>query len=332
MRNKENNEEVTLEQLTTIPEQERYKLIGKLKLPQNITYALNSLTDDTVRRKTFNFIAKKFKGNSKGLLEIITMLGFSVNLPPNMLTFTLNNLNVLNLDFLIKIRDKIENYPQMKFKINEDDDSRDIEYSFGEISAIVAKIEELTADIPQEMDEANKFYTIYSRVTKMMTYDHKCIRKSDNAALRLKVNKRYTWKEYSIHKKEIRKKAAGLYGGLVEGKAICAGYALILCQALRYVGMKSQYVGGYQPGGKGHAWIQVQIDGKWYNADPTWDSKNIQISQKYEYMLLNDKEFDKSHGKFSAGRNKNYRQCKSVFDYSKIQGKCPIKKQTGKVI
>ena len=39
----------------------------------------------------------------------------------------------------------------MKFKINEDDDSRNIEYSFSEISAIIAKIEELTADIPKEM-------------------------------------------------------------------------------------------------------------------------------------------------------------------------------------
>lgn len=74
----------------------------------------------------------------------------------------------------------------MKFKINEHEgDSKDIEYSFSEISAIIAKIEELTADIPKEMDEANKFYTLYSRITSMMTYDDNCIRKQDDAKSRM---------------------------------------------------------------------------------------------------------------------------------------------------
>ena len=333
MRDKVNNDEMTLKQLTTISEKERYRIIGKLKLPQNIARALNEITDDTVRRKTFNFIAKQFKGNCKGLLEIIAMLDFPITIPPNMLIFTLNNLNVLDLDFLINLKNKIENHSQVKFKINEDDDSRNIEYSFGEISAIVAKIEELTAGIPKEMDEANKFYTIYSRVTKMITYDHMCIKRSKDAKERLKYSKTYTYRDHEYHKKEIRKDAAGLYGGLVDGKAICAGYALILCQALRYVGMKSQYVSGYKPGAEaGHAWTQVQIDGEWYNADPTWDSEYIQMFKEYRYMLQSDQEFEKTHGEFYIVRNKNYRQCKSDFDYNKIQGNCPVKKQVGKVI
>jgi len=332
VRDKENNDEITLEQLTTITEQERYKIIGKLKSPQNIAYALNEITDDTIRRKTFNYISKQFKGNCKGLLEIITMLDFPVTIPSNMLIFTLNNLNVLNLDFLINLKNKIENHSQVKFKINEDDDSRNIEYSFSEISAIIAKIEELTVDIPKEMDEANKFYTIYSRVTKMMTYDHKCVNEYDKVKKR-KCDKRYTYRDKKIQKEEIRRNAAGLYGGLVDGKSICAGYALILCQALRYVGMKSQYVSGYKPGAEyGHAWTQVQIDGEWYNTDPTWDSEYIQIFKQYRYMLQSDEEFEKTHSEYYIVKNKNYRQCKRDFDYNKIQGNCPVKKQVGKVI
>ena len=119
---------------------------------------------------------------------------------------------------------------------------------------------------------------------------------------------------------EIRKNPAGLYGGLVEGKAICAGYALILHEASKYIGLNSQYVSGYIPREDGHAWNQVQIDGKWYNADPTWDSSSIQLYGKYEYMLLNDEEFNKTHGKFSIRRTETEHKCKSKFDYSKIQG------------
>ena len=314
------DEDKKMELLYSIPEKDRYKFIGKLKIPQNIALALDSFNDDKAREKTFNFVAKQLKGNSKRLLEIASMINFRTTLPTNMLTFTLNNLNVLNLDFLINIKNNIENFAQMKFKVNEEDDSRDIEYSFGEISAIIGKIEELTADIPKDTDEANKFYTIYSRLTRMTTYDHECIRMSHDARDRLRNKKNYGGREYNTYIKDIRKKAAGLYGGLVEGKAICAGYALILHQALLYTGIKSQYVCVHSIEGNGHAWNQIQIDGKWYNADPTWDSSTIQMQKKYKYMLLNDKVFEESHSKYSIGRTKTYHQCKSIFDYSKIKG------------
>lgn len=306
-----------IELLNSIAENERYKFIGKLRTSESIAIALKSLSGDKTKSKTFKFVAKQFKGNNIGLLEILTQIDFDVNIPTNMLTFKLNNINALNLDFLINIQRHVSNHSNMKFKINEHEgDSKDIEYSFSEMSAIIAKIKELTADIPKEMDEANKFYTLYSRITSMMTYDYNCIRKQDDLESRIEDMWAY---EYTNQLKIIRKNPAGLYGGLVEGKAICAGYALILHEALKYVGMKSQYVRG-QDKENGHAWNQVQIDGKWYNADPTWDSSAVQIYRKYEYMLLDDEDFDKSHGEYSILRTKTYHKCKSKFDYGKIQG------------
>ena len=326
-----------MELLDKIPNSEKYKFIGKIKSAQGIAVALNSLEDDKAKSKTFNFIAKQLKGNNEGLLRILTQIDFNVTIPPNMLIFQLNNLNALNLDFLINIQKHVNNHSEMKFTINEEDDSRDIKYSFAEISAIVAKIEELTADIPRDMDEANRFFTIYSRLTKMTTYDHQCIYRSDDAKDRLfhrsgyAHKKNYGIEQYKAHMHEIRKKAAGLYGGLVEGKAICAGYALILHEALLYTGIKSQYVGGYNlETGKGHAWNQVQIYGKWYNCDPTWDSQNIQRGSIYQYMLLEDKKFEQSHGKFPQGRKKTYHQCKSSFDYTKIKAFSPMREGIGK--
>lgn len=327
-----------IELLNSIPEKEKYKFIGKLKSSQSIATVLNSLSDDKTKGKTFNFVSKQFKGNNKGLLEILTQIDFDVTIPPNMLTFKLDNINSLNLDFLINMQRHVTNHSEMKFKINEhESDSTKIEYSFSEISAIVAKIEELTADIPEDMDEANKFYKVYSRITGMMTYDHNCIRSSNIAkdTLRKAVFTEGFSKahdNYDEEMKAIRKKPAGLYGGLIDGKAICAGYALILHEALKYVGLKSQYIIGFVPGNDGHAWNQVQIDGKWYNADPTWDSQEYQYYRRYEDMLLSDEDFNQTHGKFSSRRTKTEHKCNSRFDYSKIQGLSPSQiKSTGRM-
>ena len=209
----------------------------------------------------------------------------------------------------------------MKFKINEEADSRDIEYSFSEISAIIAKIEELTADMPKEMSEANKFYTIYSRITGMITYDNNYKRQAENAKRKL-LNPivPFGLACYNEEMKLIRKNPSGLYGGLIDGKAICAGYALILHEAIKYIGMKSQIVFGNSPE-KAHAWNQIQIDGNWYNVDSTWDSNFYQIFGRYKYMLLNDEEFNISHSDYP--KRSTCHKCKNKFDYSKIQGLSP---------
>lgn len=88
-----------IELLNSIPENERYKFIGKLRTSESIAIALKSLSDDKTKSKTFNFVAKQFKGNNIGLLEILIQIDFDVTIPTNMLTFKLNNINALNLDF-----------------------------------------------------------------------------------------------------------------------------------------------------------------------------------------------------------------------------------------
>lgn len=309
--------------LNQLSESEKYRYIGRLKSEQNIAMALNGLDSIERKIKTFSYVAKQFKGNNIGLLRILASIDFNVTIPQNLLTFQLNNLNGINLDFLINIQRHVENYLDIKFKINEyGNDSKHIEYSFSEFSAIIAKIEELTAGIPSDMDEANRFYTVYSREVSSMTYDYECIRKTDALDAKFEGGQ-IDYFNYREEKRQARREAAGLYGGLVEGKSICAGYALILNEALKSVGIKSQYVEGYPEKGYGHAWNQVQIDGKWYNVDPTWDSECFQRTGRYKYMLLNDEKFEKSHGKFSERRNKTYRKCKSKFDYSKIHGLLP---------
>ena len=212
------SEESKRELLNDIPEKERYKFIGKLKSSEDIAEALNNLSDEKTKSKTFNFIAKQFKGNNIGLLKILERIEFNVTLSPNMLLFKLNNINDLNLDFLINIQKHVTNYSEMRFKINEhESDSTKIEYSFSEISAIIAKVEELTTDIPKDLDEPNKFFKVYSRVVSMMTYDYKCITDSENARNRkyrdmMRIGFFKAMQQYDDEMREIREKPAGLYG------------------------------------------------------------------------------------------------------------------------
>ena len=45
---------------------------------------------------------------------------------------------------------------------------------------------------------------------------------------------------------------------------------------------------------KQHSWNQVELEGKWYNADLAMDIKNIK-KNKTEYCLLGDKDFLETH-------------------------------------
>lgn len=114
-----------MELLNSIPDNERYNFIGKIKSSNGISLALNSLGDDKTKSKTFNFIAKQFKGNNLKVLEILTQIDFDVTIPPNVLTFQLNNINALNLDFLLNIQKHI----CRKFSVSEEDELiRDFEF------------------------------------------------------------------------------------------------------------------------------------------------------------------------------------------------------------
>ncbi len=79
------------------------------------------------------------------------------------------------------------------------------------------------------------------------------------------------------------------------GSAVCAGFADALVQLGKMMGLEIEYVQGDSKSPKAgrveyHAWVRVKLDGKWYNADPTWDAR--QINGKYGYCLKSDAEFD----------------------------------------
>ena len=64
------------------------------------------------------------------------------------------------------------------------------------------------------------------------------------------------------------------YGALVNGKAVCDGYAKAMKLLLDQAGVRSIYVSGTavsESGSAAHAWDMAQVNGKWYYLDPTFD-------------------------------------------------------------
>ena len=79
-----------------------------------------------------------------------------------------------------------------------------------------------------------------------------------------------------------------VYGALVQGTAVCAGYARAYQLLMQRVGIPAWYVTGSSVSPYGsvvaHAWNLVQLDGEWYYTDVTWDDQ-----QNYTfYAYLNN--------------------------------------------
>ena len=132
----------------------------------------------------------------------------------------------------------------------------------GMCRALEKKAAEILAECPEDPFKAEVY--LHDRLCKIITYDDH----SDNSMV-------YT-----------------AYGALVEGKAVCEGYA----RAMQYLCQRSGIpctlvIGEY--GGEGHMWNLIQLDDEWYHLDITWDDSD-DIS-RYYFFNLTDKEIMQDH-------------------------------------
>ena len=92
--------------------------------------------------------------------------------------------------------------------------------------------------------------------------------------------------------------AHNAYGALVEGKAVCEGYAEALQCLLHRVGIQSfiaigSSVNPSTGSSEGHAWNTVKIDGKYYHLDLTWNDQGSKLF--YAYFNVSDEIITKDH-------------------------------------
>lgn len=73
-----------------------------------------------------------------------------------------------------------------------------------------------------------------------------------------------------------------VYGVLVKGKALCAGYAQAFLMLCNKAGIKAIIVTSDT-----HAWNKVKLSEKWYNVDCTWDDRDGDLSEVCRYTYMN---------------------------------------------
>ncbi len=84
-----------------------------------------------------------------------------------------------------------------------------------------------------------------------------------------------------------------VYGALVQGKAVCEGYARSMQYLLNAADISATVVTGYDSDGQPHMWNAVKPDGELYYVDATWnDTDDIRT---YTYFNLNTEELLRSH-------------------------------------
>ena len=86
-----------------------------------------------------------------------------------------------------------------------------------------------------------------------------------------------------------------LYGALVNGEAVCDGYARAFQYLLYQVGIPCLLVTG-ESLGENHAWNIVEIGGQYYQVDVTWDDPdNGEPGVMYAYFNLTDALMAEDH-------------------------------------
>ena len=96
-----------------------------------------------------------------------------------------------------------------------------------------------------------------------------------------------------------------LYGALIEKSAVCEGYAEALKYILDELDIPCVLVSGTATNSEGkterHEWNYVQLYGKWYAIDSTWDDPVVKgtgyvsDSIKHRYFLVGSNEMNKNH-------------------------------------
>ena len=114
------------------------------------------------------------------------------------------------------------------------------------------------------------------------------------------------------------------YGALVNGLAVCHGYALAYIDLLREVGVESYFVSSSN---LNHGWNVINTESGWYHSDVTWDDPRPNIGEytndgdymgycQHDYFMNTTAQIEQNH---FAANSKTYDAAMSV-----IFGKTPI--------
>jgi len=142
-------------------------------------------------------------------------------------------------------------------------------FSQAEAYAIVKRFERIESRINPSWSPMEKAVYTYNVLAQSIEYD--------DVNLELEKNRIREINKYSFEadRTDSASHIIRSLRGVISGKTVCAGYAVIYQEALTRLGIETYYesgTGGSAYGGTGgHAWNIVTIDGKNYRCDLTWD-------------------------------------------------------------
>jgi len=84
------------------------------------------------------------------------------------------------------------------------------------------------------------------------------------------------------------------YGAVVDGEAVCEGYAKSMQMLLTKAGIPCGMIRG-DADGVAHMWNVVELAGEWYHLDPTWDDNDAEGIINYEYFNLTTESISRNH-------------------------------------
>ena len=104
-----------------------------------------------------------------------------------------------------------------------------------------------------------------------------------------------------VRNNEAAVRGMSAYAGLVDGNAVCSGYAKAFQVVAEKLGIKAGRVHGIKLNGGGpHEWNIVYVDGEPYHLDVTWDdpvfANGVQGFRTYDYFCVTTEEILKTHG------------------------------------
>ncbi len=91
------------------------------------------------------------------------------------------------------------------------------------------------------------------------------------------------------------------YGAIVKKTCVCQGYSLLFYRMMLEEGIDARVVAGYGfyvSDSQRHSWNIVEINGRYYNVDSTWDAESG--SSSYQYFLRCPANFDDEHIRFNS--------------------------------
>ncbi len=177
-------------------------------------------------------------------------------------------------------------------------------YSRDDFLAIRTELDILLADISPidnhtKNNDLQVFAKIYKKLSQHIIYDY------------------YAISEKGELDKELQTTCRNLHGALLDGKAVCGGYADALRNALACVGIESRSIFADKKqirevlsdskDDAGHVWNQVKLGDEWYNVDLTWDRDSVLREYPLDFFLKSD--FDFGHTEYNTQNIPNKEKC-----------------------